>query len=489
MQNKHDGTRIVNGKIGNTTDTFYPAAGSNSPIDGALVRANNESWSSHRNAASANIGAYPTEAVAYLGGGITKSGDGVNWGGNGWSRAIILFNTAPLASSTLNSATFSGYSKHNDVSYTCVNTITGQSTSLVASNPASNSSLADSDWTIGVEIGTTKMSDTSVTSSTWCGGSQYRDFALNSSGMSNLNASGISKFAMLVESDRANSEPSASAGQATSFPGYFADQTGTTNDPKLIVEHTVPNEAPTAPTSLQTEGQTNPDHIDDSTPEFSAIFEDPNAGDLATDYRIQVATSSDFAYAYWDSGTTTLASTTPIGMRTEGLSYSGSALASSTTYYWRIKFWDDADAEGAWSTATSTFSLASQSTPGVPISLQTEGQTNPTGITDTTPEFSAVFQDSDSWDLSTYYQIQVSATSTFSAVYWDSAKTALSSSTPVGQRTPDISYGGTTLVPLSTYYWRIRLWDASGYPSAYSTRIGKAYMRRAKRDETNILRE
>ena len=49
--------------------------------------------------------------------------------------------------------------------------------------------------------------------------------------------------------------------------------------------------------------------------------------------------------------------TTTEGSRSPGLSYAGTALASSTTYYWRIKFSDDDGATGAWSTETSTFSL------------------------------------------------------------------------------------------------------------------------------------
>ena len=51
--------------------------------------------------------------------------------------------------------------------------------------------------------------------------------------------------------------------------------------------------------------------------------------------------------------------TTSQGSRSPNISYAGSALASSTTYYWRIKFWDISNTEGSYSTTTSTFSLAS----------------------------------------------------------------------------------------------------------------------------------
>ena len=98
----------------------------------------------------------------------------------------------------------------------------------------------------------------------------------------------------------------------------WADNTGTTQDPKLVVEHTGIR-APSAPTSLLTEGQTNPTFISDNTPEFSAIYNDANSGDSAIAYRIQVSTSSSFASAYWDSGTTTMATTT-VGNRSPDIS-------------------------------------------------------------------------------------------------------------------------------------------------------------------------
>lgn len=89
------------------------------------------------------------------------------------------------------------------------------------------------------------------------------------------------------------------------------------------------NNAPTAPTSLQTESQTNPTNITDSYPEFSAIYNDPDAGDLALSYRIQVSTTSlgnwSHPSPFWDSGTTTMATTTQ-GNRSPQLSYTGSAL-------------------------------------------------------------------------------------------------------------------------------------------------------------------
>ena len=63
------------------------------------------------------------------------------------------------------------------------------------------------------------------------------------------------------------------------------------------------NNPPSAPTSLLCEGATDPVDITDVTPEFSAIYNDPDAGDTATHAYIQVNTASDFlGTTMWDSG-------------------------------------------------------------------------------------------------------------------------------------------------------------------------------------------
>lgn len=122
------------------------------------------------------------------------------------------------------------------------------------------------------------------------------------------------------------------------------------------------NWAPSAPTtpyanddSAQS-GQANPTGISDSTPAFSAIYNDPNSGDIANKYRVEVNTQSDFGgTVMWDSGAsgTSMANTTA-GNRCPDIIYAGSDLAGSTTYHWRITFWDDDDTEGTVS-ATQQF--------------------------------------------------------------------------------------------------------------------------------------
>ncbi|MBU0572673.1 hypothetical protein KKE60_03900, partial [Patescibacteria group bacterium] len=122
---------------------------------------------------------------------------------------------------------------------------------------------------------------------------------------------------------------------------------------------------PTAPTSLLTEGLTNPTNITDTTPEFSALCNDPDTGQVLNKYQIQVDDDSDFSSTLWDSGSSGTSMTDCIaGNRSQDITYGESALVlDGTTYYWRIKFWDDTGLEGVWDTESATFAMASHLTP------------------------------------------------------------------------------------------------------------------------------
>ena len=113
--------------------------------------------------------------------------------------------------------------------------------------------------------------------------------------------------------------------------------------------------APNTPSGFLVEGTANSPAISDPTPEFSAIFND-DAGDAAGWYQIQVSASSTFASTIWDSTKTTLASSTSAGSRIADISYAGTALASTTPYFARLKFWDVGNHASPWSN-TSIFSL------------------------------------------------------------------------------------------------------------------------------------
>ena len=244
--------------------------------------------------------------------------------------------------------------------------------------------------------------------------------------------------------------------------------TSVTADITVTASFALSNEAPTAPTSLLTEGSTNPTGVGDTTPEFSAIFNDPNTGDTGDYYQIQVNTASDFTgTSMWDSSLTAM-TPTAIGARSPDISYAGSTLTlNGTIYYWRIRFADNSAATGAWS---SVANFTMNTVPTAPTSLQTEGVTNPTDVMDTTPEFSAIFNDPNTGDTGVHYQIQVNTAEDFSGTeMWDSTLTAMTA-TAIGARSPEISYAGTTLTLTgTTYYWRIKFADNNGATSPWSS--------------------
>lgn len=230
------------------------------------------------------------------------------------------------------------------------------------------------------------------------------------------------------------------------------------------------NQAPTAPTELRTEGATNPTTVTDTTPEFRAKFTDPDTGNTGLYYQIQVNTNSSFTgTVMWDSGQTSLPAVAIGAYNSPDISYAGTPLTlNGNTYYWRIRYTDNDGAVGAWSTETASFTM--NTTPSSPSGLQAEAQTNPIGVTDLTPEFSAIFNDSDTGDTANYYEIEVNTNSSFTGtVMWDSGQTSMTA-LAIGSRSPDISYAGSTLtLNGTTYYWRIRFTDSHGTVGAWSS--------------------
>ncbi len=111
--------------------------------------------------------------------------------------------------------------------------------------------------------------------------------------------------------------------------------------------------------------------------------------------------------------------------------------------------------------STSTVKTSSAAAAQVKVTaLTTERQTNPLGIDARNPRFGWRLTSTAKGQLQGRYQITVGTTPGGKDV-WDSGPTASAQST-------DISYGGSPLAPNRTYFWRVRIWDAQGRPSAYS---------------------
>lgn len=143
---------------------------------------------------------------------------------------------------------------------------------------------------------------------------------------------------------------------------------------------------------------------------------------------------------------------------------------NAVKYYWRIKFWDAADASGAWSDGTANFTVAGS--PTGPTGLYTgcisaqSGTSNPTGLKCGTPVFSALYHDTDSNAISRKFRIQVNTQADFAGtMLWDSGSGGTSMpDVDEGNRSWDIVYAGDPLTyATTTYYWRIKFWDHSNF--------------------------
>jgi hypothetical protein len=137
------------------------------------------------------------------------------------------------------------------------------------------------------------------------------------------------------------------------------------------------------------------------------------------------------------------------------------SLSASTTYYWRSYAIDPGGSNTWGSTQGTPYSFTTTTIPTAPTTPYAEGSTNPTGVIDLTPEFSAIHNDPNS-DAANYYQVEVNTAVGFDGTtMWDSGKSSMTS-TANGVRSPDISYAGTELSWDTTYYWRIKFWDTLG---------------------------
>lgn len=220
------GSKISIGKIGNTTSTFYSQASPATTAMNAYLKYSNaagESWATITGQTDATT---VSDSAAAANAAYTYSDETTNeW--EDLFRGMFLFDTSALPDSdNISSATFSlfGNGSKWDSSNLAI--------SIVASSPASNTSVAAADFN---NFNSTKFaSDLDITS--W-NTAAYNDFALNASGIAAISKTGITKFGTRLDADVSGVAPSWSSNVEDGVACYFANQTGTTNDPKLVVVH------------------------------------------------------------------------------------------------------------------------------------------------------------------------------------------------------------------------------------------------------------
>lgn len=227
-------TKIEPGKVGNTTSTFYPDPNVESTsVDGyvtRLVQPTGESIATI--VGGAGTAADDSSSEVFIQ--IQTDAGAVSPNVNNITRGIFLFDTSALPDGdAISSATLSLYGT-TPQGPASGDTTQGSSVCIVASTPASNTALVAADYS---QVGTTDLA-TRIGFSSW-NSAGYNDFALNSSGIANISKTGVSKFAGRVNHDL-DSSFTPWAAQNSYRRVISADTVGTTQDPKLVVEHAVP---------------------------------------------------------------------------------------------------------------------------------------------------------------------------------------------------------------------------------------------------------
>lgn len=134
-------------------------------------------------------------------------------------RGFFLFDTSSLPdATTITAATISLWA-------TTVTNTDSPDLDIVSSSPASNTAIVNADYD---QVGSTVYASTAIASLST---GAYNIFTLDSNGIANITKTGVSKFGTRVSRDTDDTAPTGD----NRVIGYFADQAGLTNDPKLTV--------------------------------------------------------------------------------------------------------------------------------------------------------------------------------------------------------------------------------------------------------------
>ena len=212
-------TVIVKGKFGNTTSTFFPAAGAVDPVDGRNRTAVQLTWIAAHDAATGDF-ASATETGDFVGDRTFNATD------FNIARLLVLFTTSTIGTDTITSATFSLANTASAKTDT-----DASSMHVVASTPSTNSDVVVADFD---QFGTTSFGSKTILSWTDTD-TTYNDITLNATGIAAIATAGTTKFGVRSGMDMTNTTPTIPGGNRVFV--YFADQAGTATDPKLVVVH------------------------------------------------------------------------------------------------------------------------------------------------------------------------------------------------------------------------------------------------------------
>lgn len=203
---------------------FYPSTGT--PLGNALLQyaSTNDTWANIRDTATGTTASVPPNDDDWcrLASGSTSG----KW--SLMTRSVFTFDTSSIGSgATIDSAVLSGWA-------TTLATSFSQSIGVYSTTLANGHTAVTSDYD-ATKFGTTAYASTSLGSLST---GSYSDFTLDASGRGQVNPASTTAFGIRLSGDASNTEPTWSSSANARFFAYFADQTGTTNDPKLTGTYT-----------------------------------------------------------------------------------------------------------------------------------------------------------------------------------------------------------------------------------------------------------
>lgn len=222
---------IVANKVGNTTSTFYPDASPETTTVDGWLRSETASagWDPTHDATTGSLAIDNGTTI------FARSILNTATGACDIIRSMTLFDTSVIGTDAISSAT---YSLYGDAILANADNDGDDFITVVESFPASNTALTTADFdqvgdainnpTEAIDAGN-RLDIGSMSTVA------YNDFAFNSTGIGMINKSGVTKLGFREGHDVLDSPVASGAGN--SIRVFAADQTGTTQDPKLVVEH------------------------------------------------------------------------------------------------------------------------------------------------------------------------------------------------------------------------------------------------------------
>lgn len=177
---------------------------------------------------------------------------------------------------------------------------------------------------------------------------------------------------------------------------------------------------------------------------FNWTFSDPDSGNTQSAYQLQIIRVSDGV---------TVVDTGKVASTVSTHSLAANTLENNAQYQWKVKTWDNSDAEGPYS------SLATFHTSAKPTVTVTAPSSDGTILTSASLTAEWSFSDPESEGQSAY---QIKLMDSTDTVLWDSGKV-----TDVAARSRTMGY---TLLNAINYKVKVTVWDAKDIPSVEAVR-------------------